>query len=72
MSLYIDYLRGILNEAKQEYNDEKLGLIRIKGSPFSQFRIPASLAPINALCPRSRYGRSPLSDLFRGYNPFHI
>lgn len=41
VSLYLGYLRAIHNEAKREYNDEDLGVINIKGSPFSRFKMPA-------------------------------
>lgn len=41
ISLYLGYLRAIHNEAKREYNDEDLGIINIKGSPFSRFKMPA-------------------------------
>lgn len=41
VSLYLGYLRAIHNEAKREFNDEELGTIHIKGSPFSRFSLPA-------------------------------
>lgn len=41
VSLYLGCLRSIHNEAKREYNDEDLGIINIKGSPFSRFKMPA-------------------------------
>ena len=41
VSLYLGCLRAIHNEAKREYNDEDLGIINIKGSPFSRFKMPA-------------------------------
>lgn len=41
VSLYLGCLRAIHNEAKREFNDEDLGVIRIKSSPFSRFRMPA-------------------------------
>lgn len=44
VSLYLGYLRAIHNEAKREFNDEDLGLIRVKGSPFSRFQMPVQPA----------------------------
>lgn len=41
VSLYLGCMRAIHNEAKREYNDEDLGVINIKGSPFSRFKMPA-------------------------------
>lgn len=41
VSLYLGCLRAIHNEAKREFNDEDLGIINIKGSPFSRFKMPA-------------------------------
>lgn len=41
VSLYLGCLRAIHNEAKREFNDEDLGVINIKGSPFSRFKMPA-------------------------------
>lgn len=43
VSLYLGYLRAVHNEAKREFNDEDLGVIHIKGSPFSRFRMPAAV-----------------------------
>ncbi len=45
VSLYMSILRAAHNRAKQEFNDEELGVIRIPLSPFDKYRIPAGAAP---------------------------
>jgi len=39
-SLYPSNLRAIINRAKNEYNDEELGIIRIPLSPFKKIKLP--------------------------------
>lgn len=39
MSFYLTRIKTIYNRAKSDYNDEDLGLIRIKGDPFKGIRI---------------------------------
>lgn len=39
-SLYLGYLRVIHNKAKEVYNDEDAGIIRIPYSPFKKFKVP--------------------------------
>jgi integrase len=39
-SLYISTIKTIHNAAKEEYNDEDLGIINIPQSPFAKFKIP--------------------------------
>lgn len=39
-SLYLSYIRALHNKAKNEYNDEDTGIIRIPFSPFTKFKLP--------------------------------
>lgn len=39
-SLYLSYIRALHNKAKNEYNDEDMGVIRIPFSPFTKFKLP--------------------------------
>ena len=41
VSLYLSNLRAIHNKAKEEYNDEDRGIIKIPYSPFNYFKIPS-------------------------------
>ncbi len=37
-------LQAIFNQAKEDYNDEEIGLIKIHNSPFSRYKIPEGVA----------------------------
>ena len=39
VSLYTGRIRALFNQAKSEFNDEDLGIIRIPGNPFSKYKI---------------------------------
>lgn len=39
-SLYLGYLRVLHNKAKDKYNDEEAGIIRIPNSPFKKTKVP--------------------------------
>ncbi len=39
LSLYLSRIKTIWNQAKDEFNDEELGIIPIKGNPFKTIRI---------------------------------
>ena len=39
-SLYLSYIRILHNKAKEKYNDEDTGIIRIPNSPFKRFHVP--------------------------------
>ena len=39
-SLYLSYIRILHNKAKEKYNDEDAGIIRIPNSPFKRFHVP--------------------------------
>lgn len=39
-SLYLGYLRVLHNKAKDKYNDEDAGIIRIPNSPFKKTKVP--------------------------------
>ena len=45
VSLYCGQIRMALNLAKEEYNDEDLGIINIPGNPFHKFKIPKETLP---------------------------
>lgn len=40
LSLYTGTFRKLINDAKEEYNDEDLGIIRVKVSPFAKYKVP--------------------------------
>jgi integrase len=42
VSLYLANIRHIHNEAKKEFNDEDMGIIRIPQSPFKKYRVKRS------------------------------
>lgn len=45
VSLYMGVIRAVHNRAKQEFNDEEIGVIRIPLSPFGKYRVPAAAMP---------------------------
>lgn len=45
VSLYMGIIRATHNRAKNEFNDEEIGLIRIPRSPFAKYAIPAEEMP---------------------------
>ena len=45
VSLYMGVIRAVHNRAKQEFNDEEIGVIRIPLSPFDKYRVPAAAMP---------------------------
>jgi integrase len=44
VSLYTGTFRTLINDAKEEYNDEDLGIIRVKVSPFTKYKVPKPAA----------------------------
>ena len=45
VSLYMGIIRATHNKAKEEFNDEEMGLIRIPRSPFAKYSIPTEDMP---------------------------
>jgi len=39
-SLYLGSIRKIINDAKNDFNDEDLGIVRVKVSPFAKYKVP--------------------------------
>lgn len=44
VSSYVSTARAVHNRAKEEYNDEDLGIVRIPSSPFRKIRLPRASA----------------------------
>lgn len=43
--IYMTLLKSTHNQAKYDYNDEERGIVRIKLSPFSKYKLPPAPAP---------------------------